>query len=353
MSPATQGRRNAKLFTEAVGRRARLAGVLIASILGVALVAGCPADKANETPVHPAIVLDPPSLVTAENGGHVELSVALSIAPASQVDVLLSVSDVTEGLLSAPGVASLAETAMLHFGPADWNVPQIVQVAPQDDTQRDGNQLYSITVGVSTTTDATYANVPDCAIQVTNTDDEGPGFTLSKATASTSESSGSDTFIVRLNAPPSATVTIPVEVSDVSEGLVSGGSSPKTPLARITLSFTTANWNVPQSVTVIGQDDVIDDGNQTYSVSVGSPGGAAEYAALSAQTVAVTNLDDDAAGITNTVASVPLLTSEGGITATFTVQLNTEPIADVTVPVVSGNSAEGLLSAVPRTASPR
>jgi hypothetical protein len=50
---------------------------------------------------------------------------------------------------------------------------------------------------------------------------------------------------VVLNSQPTADVVIPVASSDPTEGTVSASS----------LTFTAADWNVPQSVTVTGVDD--------------------------------------------------------------------------------------------------
>ena len=56
----------------------------------------------------------------------------------------------------------------------------------------------------------------------------------------------------------------------------------------------------------------------------------ANYNGVNAADVAVTNTDNDAAGITVT-PTAGLTTTEAGGTATFTVVLNTQPTADVTI----------------------
>lgn len=330
----------------------RSAPLRLASRLGLAalftatVLAGCGKSSSSSTPPpQPGIGLSTTSLVTAEGGTNVPFTVALLTPPASPVDVDLLVSDTTEGMLLEAGAFFSSSWVTLTFTPADWNVAQTVQVVPQNDTISDGNQTYSITASIGWTTDATYLNVPDRAIAVTNSDDDLPGITVSKTTASTSETPTTDTFTVRLNTAPTATVTVPVTSTDTSEGLLRGGSSPTTSQPTINLTFTTLNWATPQTVTVYGQSDLIDDGNQTYNVRVGPPTGAAEYSSLTAQVVSVTNIDDDTAGITVTPAASTLVTSENGTIATFTVRLNTEPISNVVVAVSSGNLAEGLVSA--------
>ncbi len=222
---------------------------------------------------------------------------------------------------------------------------------PYYDVASDGNVTYEINLSVDPffTDDVTYLEVPPVTISVTNADNDVPGFTVSKTTATTSEiggATGSSSFTVVLNTAPTGTVTIPVQSLDVTEGKVVAGSSAScgSAQASVILTFSTSSWSSAQTVTVCGQQDLVDDGNVIYTVQVGAPTGAAEYATLLAKTLSVTNSDDDTAGITVTAGTTPLVTTENGGTATFTVRLNTMPETDVVVPVTSGNVAEGVLS---------
>ena len=64
------------------------------------------------------------------------------------------------------------------------------------------------------------------------------------------------------------------------------------------------------------------------------------YNGVNASDVTVTNTDNDTAGITVT-PTAGLTTTEAGGTATFTVVLNTQPTADVTIGLSSSNTNEG------------
>src|SRR5204863_1010290 len=59
--------------------------------------------------------------------------------------------------------------------------------------------------------------------------------------------------------------------------------------------------------------------------------------------VTVSNTDNDTAGVTVTPTS-GLTTTEAGGTATFTVVLNTQPAADVTIALTSSDTTEGTVS---------
>ena len=80
----------------------------------------------------------------------------------------------------------------------------------------------------------------------------------------TDESGGTASFSIVLGSAPSSDVTITVASSDPGEGVASPG----------TLTFTDVNWSVPQTVTVTGVDDAVDDGDQSYTiVTTLCPGG--------------------------------------------------------------------------------
>ena len=72
----------------------------------------------------------------------------------------------------------------------------------------------------------------------------------------TTEAGGAATFSVVLNAAPSAGVTLELASSDLSEGTID----------PISVVFTPADWDTPQTVTITGVDDAEADGDQTYSI---------------------------------------------------------------------------------------
>ena len=100
----------------------------------------------------------------------------------------------------------------------------------------------------------------------------------------TTEAGGTANFSVVLDSAPTANVTIALSSSDSSEGTLSTGS----------LTFTTANWSTPQTVTVTGVDDSFIDGNIAYSIVTAAASSAdARYNGLNASDVSLTNTDND------------------------------------------------------------
>ena len=95
-----------------------------------------------------------------------------------------------------------------------------------------------------------------------------------------------------------------------------------------------------QTVTVTGVDDAVVDGPQAYMI-VTAPAVSTDpnYSGANAADVAVSNTDNDSAGITVT-PTAGLVTTEAAGTATFTVVLNTQPTADVTIALSSSDTTK-------------
>jgi hypothetical protein len=270
-------------------------------------------------------------LVTTEAGGTASFSVVLRSQPTADVVIPVASSDVTEGGVPA---------ASLTFTPANWGVPQTVTVTGVDDAVQDGDIAYVVTLGAATSADAVYAGFDPADVAVTSTDDDAAGILVTPvAGLATTEAGGTASFTVVLKSQPTATVVIPVASSDVTEGGVSAAS----------LTFTAADWNVPQTVIVTGVDDAAQDGDVVYGITLGVPTTAdALYAAIDPTDVAVANSDDDVAGIHVTPVA-GLMTTEAGGTASFTVVLKTQPTANVVIPVASSDPSEGTVSAASLT----
>lgn len=217
-----------------------------------------------------------PNGTTTEAGGTVSFNVVLATQPTADVTIPVSSSDTTEGTTS---VGSLTFTA------ANWNVAQTVTVTGVNDNVDDGNIAYSIILGAATSTDSTYNGLNPADVALTNQDDDTAGITRGTPSGTTTtEAGGAITFTVRLNSEPTANVTVGISSSDTTEGTVSTSS----------LVFTSANWNIDQTVTVTGVDDTIYDGNIAYNVVVAAATSADPlYNGINPADVALTNLDND------------------------------------------------------------
>ncbi len=262
---------------------------------------------------------------TTEAGGTVTFTVALSSQPTGNVTIPVSSSNTGEGT---------AGTALLTFTPANWNIPQTVTVTGVDDHVVDGNQPYTIVLGAASSTDPNYNGLDPADLSLTNIDNDTAGFVIPTiANPTTSEGGGSVSFVISLSSQPTGDVTLPVSSSNTGEGTVNKAS----------LTFTPANWNLPQTIIVTGVDDQVADGNQRFAIRFGRVVSTdTNFNGLDPADIAFTNIDNDTVGYR--VAANGLTTTEAGGTASFTVVLDSQPTSDVTIPVASSNTGEGIVS---------
>jgi len=112
-----------------------------------------------------------------------------------------------------------------------------------------------------------------------------PGITISPTSGlTTTEAGGTATFTVVLNSKPTADVILTLESSDLTEGTITPTN----------LTFTSSNWNIPQTVTITGVNDSIIDGNVNYTI-ITHPASSTDpnYNNLDPPDVSVTNIDND------------------------------------------------------------
>ncbi len=273
------------------------------------------------------ITLTPTSgLVTSEApGGTATFDVVLTSEPTANVNIPLSSSDTSEGTIS---------TSSLSFDTTNWNTPQTVTITGVDDALADGPVSYTIVTGAASGGD--YAGFDAADVSVTNNDNDIVGITVNPTAGLIStEAGGQATFTIVLNTQPTADVVIGLSSSLTTEGLVSPSS----------LTFTSGNWSTAQTVTITGVDDMVDDGDIVYTIVTAAVVSAdtTGFSGFNADDVSVTNTDDDAGGITLS-RTTGLVTDEGATSDTFTVVLNSQPTASVSIGLSSSDTTEGNVS---------
>ena len=276
------------------------------------------------------------SLFTAENSAQISVNIKLNEKPSSDVILpLISSTDIGEGTVSP---------TTLTFTPENYNVEQSIVITGINDDLQDGPQTYEITFDNLTSRDPYYNNQSISSLSVKNADDDLAGITVSPTTGLiTTEGGGTDQFTVVLDSEPVADVVVSLSSVDSSEGLPAPSS----------LTFTSANWNTPQTVTVTGEDDQIEDGNKIYSIVTATASTDPVYVSIDPDDASLTNTDvGDVAGIIVTSEACGLFTTEAGSSDTFTVKLNTEPIGTVNIPLESSILTEGAVSPASLTFTP-
>ncbi len=283
------------------------------------------------------LVLDPSTIL--ENGGISTVTARLS-HPTTQAATLTVAAaagtnaDMNDFTLSSTTTLTIAANATTSTG--------LVTVAAQNNNDVEGNK--QVTVSATAAGGRGVSNPSNATLVIR--DDEF-GLSESAVMGQATEAGGQATFTVRLNTQPSAAVTVSVTSRDASEGTVSPP----------TLTFAPGAWNTPQTVTVTGVQDTIDDGDVTWQVRLDPSSGDSDYNAVTDVDQDVTTTDDDGAP-TVTMALSPSSVAEMGGVATVTARLShgSGTATTLTVAAVSGSFTVGtdatIVIAAEATAAP-
>lgn len=147
----------------------------------------------------------------------------------------------------------------------------------------------------------------------------------------TAEDGTTATFTVVLGQQPKSDVAISATSDDSSEGVVTPSS----------VTFTTSNWNTPQTFTITGQDDDLSDGDINYHIHLGpTQSSDPAYKNVAIPSLDVVNRDNDRykdpAGIA--ISPKNLTVYEGG-TAKLSTVLDVEPRYPVTLTFTASDAS--------------
>ncbi len=169
----------------------------------------------------------------------------------------------------------------------------------------------------------TSTGLPSQTVTATVTDDDTQVVVVSAATLTVAETS-TGSFGVTLQYVPPGNVTVTLVSSDATAASVAPAS----------LTFTPANYNTSQTVTVTGLDDA-DAVNDTATVTASTAGATSGV-------VSVTVTDNDVLGIETSVASVAFAEPSS---ATFGVRLTAQPTGNTTVTMSSSDAGAATVTA--------
>ena len=298
----------------------------------------------------PSVAVAPTSLTLIEGGASGTYSVALGGQPTGSVAVTATSDDASVAI----DTDATPRTRTLTFTPENWNTPQTVTVAPQDDDTAD-DETATISHAVSPNYGAVAASV-----NVTVADDETRRIVIDADPSTTVVDDGplalqedamgvgnSASYSVKLGAVPTATTTVTIASADTAAVTVDDTDG-LTPGTQNMLSFTTGNWATAQTVTLRAVQDA-DPNNEEVAIDhAAADGGYTGVAARLTATVAdddvgvIVDTDPIAPGDQLTPLALEELTSSSNNQRMYTVRLSTLPIATTTVAVASDNGAIGV-----------
>ena len=208
------------------------------------------------------------SSLTIEEGDSDTYTVVLMSAPTGNVTIGVS-SDIASVTVSS---------SSLTFTAGNWNTARTITVSSMEDRIDEADQTATVTHMVS---GGDYGSVSATGVTVTVTDDDTPGVTTSPTSLTIAEG-GSSTYTVALNTQPSGDVTVTIVDPTDNADVTAEPSS---------LTFTTANWDSAQTVTVSAvQDADMDDDTATVTHTVSGYGSV-----VTAASVTVTVTEDPTA----------------------------------------------------------
>jgi hypothetical protein len=203
-----------------------------------------------------------------------------------------------------------------------------VNVEICDDKVKETLETFTITISSSTNASIEENNKKFTFTIVDN--DQSGIFVEPSSGLITDETGKTATFTVSLLSKPTSNVNISITSSNTNEATVSPSS----------LTFTTNNWNSPQTVTVSGVDDGdVADGDKSYVITLIASSSDANYNGLRID-ITGTNLDNDTPGIV--VDRNQLTTKESGDPEFFQVKLKSRPNKSVVIVLEIDNPREGV-----------
>lgn len=258
----------------------------------------------------------------AENGGTDTFTVVLDTPIAGSVQVDISSSDTDEATVS-PG--------SLTFASDDWDTPQTVTIVGVQDDHL-GDDSATITANINdAASDDNYDPLADQIVSIILVNDDVASISPSVSNLALAEGDTGQ-FSVVLAAQPDSDVVVSVASEDSLYATADVAS----------LTFTDANWDTPQTVTVTGVHDANNiDNNTNINLSVNNAASDDAFDDLQA-VVAIAIEDDDMPAIVYTSGTGSV--SESGTVAAVGVMLSTEPDSSVVVNFENSDSTEISLS---------
>lgn len=297
------------------------------------------------------------SLVVTQSGGNTwtaegiyndTVSVRLSCPPMAGATVTVNAGAQNGEVTVSP--------ATLDFDSTNWNTPQVFTVDPVNDSDAEdagtGNDVISL---LTSSAAANWSALPAVTVPVGVTDNDGGMDVLIRQTAGTVTSTidgvtnvvetgstsgaNTDNYSITLTKAPTANVTVNIGVGSSQLSVNTSSTGTTFNSTSTTRTFSTANWNVPQNVTVRGNDDSTAEfsphtGTLTHTITTSSGG---YTAGLPLQQI-IGNITDNDVAIVLAHTDGETRVEERGNTDTITVNLRTGTVPNQNVSVVLGSS---------------
>jgi uncharacterized protein (DUF1800 family) len=146
----------------------------------------------------------------------------------------------------------------LTFTASNSGTAQRVTITAVDDAVNEAAMHLAALRFATISTDPYYNNAAHLPLMIPVRDNDAPSVAIAENTGITTPGEGgNDTYTLVLTKAPTANVVVNVTSSNLAEATVSPAS----------ITFTTANWNTPVTVTVTPVTDMLTEGRETISIN--------------------------------------------------------------------------------------
>ena len=263
---------------------------------------------------------------TLENGDAVDVVVRLGLAPKKDVEVSAVVFTTKDADEESKEAVVVGESKFV-FNSTNFKEGHVILIKGQMDNRIDGDQDYFVRLRFGSD-DSQYKDLQYKWIEGKNIDTDEAGLKFDYEGLKVSENGDSVNIGVTLASIPTGDVTVSVASSNKREVMVEPA----------TLTFTPETWNVPQTVTATGMDDVVIDGDQTVPVNFKLASEDSHFNAQEAK-LDIVNADNDVAAIVVASTGAEILESSNA-TVEFKVMLSAQPQHGVDVKLKSPDESE-------------
>ncbi len=279
----------------------------------------------------PGVTLSATTLAVME-GGEGSYTVVLDSAPAVSATVTIAAGT------STPTAPITVSPASLTFSSTDWHMHQTVTVMATEDTDAlDGTRTLTHTVsGYGTVTRA-------ASIVVAVADDDTPTITLGAETVNEGVASSMVTITAVLDLPVATGFTVTVSTADGTAEAASDYTAPTTILTFDGTESETETFTVPIT------NDNIAEGDETFTVSLGTPSGTTTTI-NTASIATVTITDNDYAEVSFREGAPFVGENDGTVRMTLILDEAVQGGFEVTVSTANGSATAGSdYAAIPTT----
>ena len=259
-----------------------------------------------------------------------QVTVKVKLSADPERSVTIEITQARQGGATSADYSGVPEEVAFQSGDTEKT---ITFSATHDAVDDDGE---SVKLGFGTLPTGVTAGTTSEAV-VSIADDDGAGVTVAPTSLSVGEG-GSDTYAVVLASQPTHDVVVTVnDPTDNTDVTAEPG----------TLTFTTLNWSVAQTVTVTAAEDAGSD-DETGTVTHAVSSTDAKYSGISASSVAVSVTDDDDPAVSVSFERGTYAVSESDDTSTTEVQenrvavkvkLSADPERSVTIEITKAGRA--------------